>query len=87
VKDILSALEGDTVGLAEKGVVLGDAVPVCTPRKLENGKSILASDDEQAGVVIYRTELSVLIIVFKQDPESADRLAAQIAAYMAENGH
>ena len=84
---MLALVDGQTTGLAEHGVVLGGSVPALIPGKLEEGRSILATDGQHGGAAIYRTQRESLLVLVYGDtnPDAACRMAAELAEYMDEN--
>eukprot|EP00914_Ancora_sagittata_P014581 GHVO01028532.1.p1 GENE.GHVO01028532.1~~GHVO01028532.1.p1 ORF type:complete len:153 (-),score=28.96 GHVO01028532.1:226-684(-) len=85
IKDILNALKGDVTGLAENGINLGGGVNLCTPGKLEEGKSIFGADSSGGGCTVFVTKECALIVVYAKDPAPTNRLALEVAEYMQEN--
>lgn len=87
VKTILDALKGDTSGIAQDSIVLGGGTKVNTAGKLDAGKAIYGSDGKGGGCTIFKSQTSVLVVFYDDNPAQATRLASEVAEYMEEQGH
>ena len=74
-----------TAAIAERGLVLGNGVPVCTPGKMEDGV-IYSSDGREGGVVVVLTRANILIAVYDHNPSGVIQLITDCADHMQSTG-
>ena len=85
IEDVIKALvKNNTDPIAERGVVLGNGVPVCTPGKLEGG--VIYSTNGEQGSVIILTRANLLIGVYEENPTGATQLMLDCSKYMVSTG-
>lgn len=87
IKDIIQALQGNTAGIAERGIALKSGTPAYTPGKIDASKAIYGTDGQGGGCSIFKTNDCILIVYYKSEPAAATRLASEVAEYMRDQGH
>ncbi|KAK2170644.1 hypothetical protein LSH36_1g01006 [Paralvinella palmiformis] len=87
IKDIICALQGNTSGIAKRGIALKSGTPVYTPGKMDANKAIYGTDGRGGGCSIFKTNQCILIVYYKSEPTAATRLACEVAEYMIDQGH
>lgn len=91
IKNIISALQGDTSEIAKFGIVLGDDdFQKFVPSKLDKGKSIYgtaiaSSDNIEGGCIIFKTDKYVIIVTYEEDEERSFTAAANVTSQVAKH--
>ena len=74
-----------TSGIAERGIVLGNGVPLCTPGKIEDG-IMYCMNTAGGGCIVVRTTANLLLAVYDENPTSAAQIIIDCADHMKSTG-
>lgn len=87
LEDLADCFNGDTSGLIERCINLGGGTNMFMPGKL-NPRSLYGTDGQGNGVCIYKTNTSLLIIVYegRSNSSAASTLGIEAADHMRDNG-